>query len=91
MECEPAARVEVVKAALPLVSATVANTVVPSLKVAEPVGVPVVEDFTVAVKVAAVPCFEGFSEETTEVEVAALLVTKWSTADVLPVKFALPV
>jgi hypothetical protein len=91
MECEPAARVEVVKAALPLVSPTVANIVVPSLKVAEPVGVPVVEDFAAAVKVTAVPCFEGFREEMTVVDVAALLVTKWRTAEVLPVKFALPV
>ena len=90
MGWEPAARVEVVKAALPLVSVTVANTVVPSLKVAEPVGVPVVEDLTAAMNVTALPLFEGFSEETMVVEVAALLVTKFSTADVLPVKLGSP-
>ena len=88
MACEPADRVEIVKAALPLVSVTVANIVVPSLKVAEPVGVPVVEDFTVAVNVTALPLFEGFSEETTAVDEAALLVTKFSTAEVPPVKLA---
>lgn len=88
MAWEPAARVEVVKAALPLVRATVAKIVVPSLKAAEPVGVPVVEDFTVAVKVTEPPRVEGFSEETTVVEVAALLVTKVSTAEVLAVKLA---
>ena len=91
MECEPVVRVEVVKAALPLVRATVARTTAPFLKVAEPVGVPVVEDFTLAVNVTAVPWFDGFSEEVTVVEVAALLVTKVSTEDVLPVKFPLPV
>ena len=90
MEWEPVVRVDVVKAALPLVSATVPIITVPFLKVAEPVGVPVVEDFTVAVKVTAVPCFAGFSDETTVVEVAALLVTKVRTGDVLPVKFTLP-
>jgi len=90
MEWEPVVRVDVVKAALPLVSATVPIITVPFLNVAEPVGVPVVEDFTVAVKVTAVPCVAGFSDETTVVEVAALLVTKVRTGDVLPVKFALP-
>ena len=84
------ARVEVAKAALPLVRATVANRVVPSLNVAEPVGIPVVEDFTVAVKVTALPCVDGFSEEATVVEVAALLVTKFRMADVLTVKLASP-
>ena len=91
MEWEPVARVEVVKVPLPLVRATVANTVAPSLKVAEPVGVPVVDDLTVAVNVTGVPCVEGFRDEATVVEVAALLVTKVKTGDVLAVKLALPV
>lgn len=90
MECEPVVSVEVVKVALPLVRATVTSTTVPSLNVAEPVGVPVVEDFTVAVKVTAVPCVDGFSEDAMVVELAALLVTKVRTADVLPAKLALP-
>lgn len=87
---EPAASVDVVKAALPLVKATVDNTVVPSLKVADPAGIPVVEDFTVAVNVTDPPSTDGFTEERTAVEVAALLVTKFSTADVLPLKLASP-
>jgi len=43
MEWAPVVRVEVVKAALPLVSATVALLPFPFLNVAEPVGVPLVE------------------------------------------------
>ena len=91
MECEPTAKVEVLKVALPVDSVTVPNTTVPSLNVAEPMGVPVVEGFTVAVKVTAVPCFDGFNEDAMVVELAALLVTNVRTADVLPVKPALPV
>jgi hypothetical protein len=91
MEWEPVVRAEVVKAALPLVSATVAIMTVPFLNVAEPVGVPLLEGLTVALKVTAAPCVAGFSEETTVVEVGALLVTKVKTGDVLPVKFVLPV
>ena len=86
--CEPVASVEVVRLALPLVSVIVASTVVPSLKVAVPLGVPEVEAFTVAVNVTAVPCFDGFNEETRVVEVGALLTTMVRTVDVLPVKFA---
>jgi hypothetical protein len=90
MEWEPAARVEVVKLALPLVSATVASTTVPSLKVAEPVGVPPVDDFTVAVKVTRLPCFEGLGEEARLVELAALLTTKCTIVELPPVKFPFP-
>ena len=90
MECEPVVSVEVAKAALPLVSAIVPRMTVPFLKVAVPVGVPVVDDFTVAVKVTALPCTEGFSEDKIVVELAALLVTNVRTADVLPVKLAPP-
>jgi hypothetical protein len=81
----------VLKEALPLLSATVAKAVVPSLKVTEPVGVPDVEGFTVAVKVTELLNGAGFSEDVTVVDVAALLTTKVRAADVLPVKFALPV
>jgi hypothetical protein len=82
------ASAELVNAALPLVRVTVASTVVPSLNVADPVGVPEVEGFTVAVNVTAAPCLDGFSDDTTVVEVAALVTTTVSTGDVLPVKFA---
>jgi hypothetical protein len=53
IECEPLGSDEVVTLALPLLSAMVPNTVVPDLKVTVPVGVPVVDDATVAVKVTA--------------------------------------
>jgi hypothetical protein len=90
IECAPVARAEVVKAAFPLLSATVASVVAPSLKVKEPVGVPLVEGFTVAAKVTELPWIAGFSEEVTVVVVPALLTTKVRAADVLPVKFVLP-
>jgi len=67
---EPKARDEVVTLALPLLSWTVPNTVVPALKVTGPAGVTVGE-VILAVKVTACPCFEGFSDE---LIVAALVV-----------------
>ena len=67
----PAARVDVVKAALPPVRATVANVLAPSLNVAEPVGVPVVEDLTVAVKVTVSDNAAGFIDEVSVVVVLA--------------------
>src|ERR1700693_874840 len=90
IECDPTARVDVVNAALPLLSVPVPSTVVPSLNVTDPVGVPVVNDFTVAVKVTGFPCLEGFSEEVTVLDVAAFVTVSVSTAEVLPVKFASP-
>lgn len=90
IECEPAARVDVVNVALPLLSVTVASDVVPSLNVTVPVGVPLVDGFAVAVKVTALPCVAGFSDEITAVVVAALLTTKFRAAEVLPVKFVPP-
>ena len=42
IECFPSASVDVVSVALPLLSVFVPNTVVPSLNVTDPVGVPVV-------------------------------------------------
>src|ERR1700676_4285798 len=90
IECDPTASVDVVNAALPLLSVPVPSTVVPSLNVTDPVGVPVVNDFTVAVKVTGFPCLEGFSEEVTVLDVAAFVTVSVSTAEVLPVKFASP-
>jgi len=69
MECVPAARVEVLNCACPLLSATVPSAVAPSLNVTVPVGVPEA-DVTVAVNVTDCPTFDGFNEETSEVVVA---------------------
>jgi hypothetical protein len=64
--------------------------VVPSKKLTLPAGVPVVEDFTVAVKVTFVPDVEGFSEDTIAVEVLACLTTCTTAGEVLPAKFVSP-
>ena len=55
-----------------------------------PVGVPVADDVTVAVKVTAAPRFDELFDETTEVELAALFTVCIRTGEVLPVKFASP-
>jgi hypothetical protein len=86
----PAASVEVVMPAVPPLSDFDPRLFVPDLKVTEPVGVPDVEDITVAVKVTAVPPADGFTDEVNAVLVAAL-VTVWDIAgDVLVVSFASP-
>ena len=90
IECDPTASVDVVNAAFPLLIVTVPNTLAPSLNVIDPVGVPDVEGFTLAVNVTTLPCVAGFSDELTVVEVPALLTTSVSAAEVLPVKFVLP-
>src|SRR5271166_200705 len=51
MECDPNASSAVLKLAFPPLSLPVPIVAPPSLKVTAPVGVPVVADFTVAVKV----------------------------------------
>jgi len=71
MLCVATDKAVVEKAAVPLLSETVPSFVVPSKKLTLPAGVPVVEDFTVAVKVTFVPEVEGFSEDTIAVEVPA--------------------
>ena len=58
IECDPTASVDVVNVALPLLSVPVPSTMALSLNVTDPVGVPVVNDFTVAVKVTGFPYFE---------------------------------
>ena len=90
MEWVPLGSFEVVKVAFPLLSVRVANTVVPSLKVALPVGTPEVEDFTVAVNVTDRPKVDGFFELTTDVEVGALFTVCDTAAEVLPARVALP-
>ena len=69
MEWVPFDSVVVVNFALPLLSVPVPKMEEPFLKMTVPLGVP--PDLTVAVKVTDSPNFEGFSEEASEVELAA--------------------
>ena len=68
----------------------VPRTVVPSLKVTVPVGLPVTEGLTVAVKVTAVPWLAGFTEDLRVVVVDALFTFSVTTVEVLGENFALP-
>jgi hypothetical protein len=70
----------------------VAKTVVPSLKVIVPVGIPVVEALTVAMNDTFRPKGIGcrLAEETKETEVAALLTVCDIAGEVLPKKVVLP-
>jgi hypothetical protein len=88
--CDPAVIAVVASVAFPLLSVRVPKIVVPFLNVTVPVGVPVVDDLTVAVNVTEVPTREGFSEEITMVDVPLLLTFCVSTAEVLPTKLASP-
>ncbi len=69
---------------------TVDSVVAPSLKTAVPVGVPVVADFTVAVKVTDWLNKEGLSEAVREILLESLLTMCDKAADVLALKSALP-
>ena len=76
--CEPIARaLVVVKLALPPLRVAVPRLVVPSMKVTEPVGVPLpgALALTVAVKVTDRPKSDGLAEETTVVFVVSWLTT----------------
>jgi len=55
-----------------------------------PVGVPVADDVTVAVKVTAAPRFDALFDETTAVELAALFTVCIRTGEVLLAKLASP-
>src|ERR1700722_1148738 len=90
MLCVATDKAVVEKAAVPLLSETVPSLVVPLKKLTLPAGVPVVEDFTVAVNVTFAPEVEGFSEDTIAVEVPALLTTCTTAGEVLPAKFVSP-
>ena len=81
----PRANAEVAKVAVPPLSAPLPSVVVPSLNVTVPVGVPVVNDFTKAVNVTDWLKADGFTEETTVVEVAALFTICDNAGEVLPV------
>src|SRR5271157_1387248 len=90
MECDPAASPAVLKLACPPLSVPVPSVAPPFLKVTMPVGVPVVVDFTVAVKVTVAPKAAGFFDETTETELPALLTFWIRGGDVLPANFESP-
>jgi hypothetical protein len=60
------------------------------LNVTDPAGVPEVVDITVAVNVTVWPCFEGFSEEATDVLLAALVIVSVKAVETLGRKFTLP-
>jgi hypothetical protein len=90
IDATPAGNFLGVKPATPPLSSAVPIVAVPFLKVTDPVGVPLNSGVTVAVKVTDCPKVEGFSDETTDVVVLALL-TVWDSAfDVLAEKFESP-
>jgi hypothetical protein len=74
MDLVPAARVEVVKVATPLVSVPAPSFAVPFINVTLPVGFPLDAE-TVAVNVSDCPKVEGFRDEVTAVVVLALFTT----------------
>lgn len=90
MEWLPTLSAPVLNEAIPPTNVTVLRLVAPSLKVTVPVGVPVVLDFTVAFKVTDCPNEDGFTEDVTRAEVAALFTVCASAAEVLPKSVALP-
>lgn len=72
MLCVPKPSVEAMNVATPLpLTAEVPSVVVPSRNVTVPVGVPVVDELTVAVRVTDCPTLEGFAEEVRTVLVPA--------------------
>ena len=72
MLCVPVVSLVVAKVATPPLSACEPIFAVPSMKFTVPVGVPVVDDFTIAVKVTDAPSVDGFSEDFSVVELFAL-------------------
>ena len=91
MEWLATVRLVVPNVATPLAfSAIEPRTVVPSLKVTDPVGTPVVLDFTFAVNVTVWWNEDEFVEETTVVKLAAFFTVCVSVPDVLVRKLTLP-
>src|ERR1700682_2914075 len=90
MECDPTASVDLVIDTFPWLSACVPKAEPPSLSVTDPVGVPVVNDFTIAVKVTPFPCLDGFRDEVTPADVAAFVTVCVTAGETLPLKFASP-
>jgi hypothetical protein len=89
IEWEPELRLFVPHVATPSVNASVANSLVPSLKVTVPVGTPESE-VTRAANVTCWPSVDGFRFETTEVVVGAGVTVCTSGAEVLAAQVLLP-
>ena len=85
IECAPWVSADVEIVALPLASVAVPTVVAPFFNVTVPVGVPLpgAAVTTVIVKVTDLPSVDGFSEEVSFVELAALLTVSVRTAEVL--------
>jgi hypothetical protein len=85
IECAPWASADVAIVAFPLASVAVPTVVAPFFNVTVPVGVPLpgATVTTVIVKVTDLPSVDGFSEEVSLVELAALLTVSVRTAEVL--------
>lgn len=91
MLCAPALKVEIERVATPLpFRVELPNDVLPSRNCTLPVGVPLVADLTVAVRVTAWLRFELSDEEVAVVLVPALPTVSVVTADVLGRKVASP-
>ena len=88
--CEPTVSDDVTTLAVPSPRVVVPKTVVPDLNVTDPVGVPVVEDETVAVKVTGDRNVDGLPDDVKVVLVAAFATTWDIAVDVLPALFASP-
>jgi hypothetical protein len=82
--------VDVVTLAVPAMSDFDPRVFVPDLKITVPVGVPDVEDVTVAVKVTGSPVGDGFSDDVNEVVVPAFVTTWDIGGDVLVALFPSP-
>jgi hypothetical protein len=90
-ECVPAESIDVLNMAITvLFNAPVPSVVVPSRKVTVPVGMPEVLDVIVAVNVTEAPLDTEAAELTNAVVVTAGVMVSVTAAEVLPVKFALP-
>jgi hypothetical protein len=85
IECVPSASVEIANVVFLLLSVPVPSVVLPSLNVTVPAGLPApgAIGVTVAVNVTVSPLMDGFNEDTTEIEVAALSTTSDNGAEVL--------
>ena len=73
----------------PLLRVTVPRTVLPSMKVMLPVIAPDAPELTEAVKMTFCPKEDGFTDELSEVDVAAWF-TVWLIDALLPAKFVSP-
>src|SRR5262245_22535192 len=92
IECEPTPNAEVLNVACPPLRVPDPSVAAPSLKVTDPLGVPLpgALALTVAVKVTDWPDTEGLLDETTVVVVFAGLFVSFKALEVLVLKFALP-